>query len=221
MPANTSNGILDGMITGGVLAVIRLQNGNGVLPMADALLAGGLNAMEITFTTPGVLDIIRNLASEREGVFLVGAGTVTTAAQAEEAIQAGAEFVVSPVARKEIIEVAHRHGKVAVIGAFSPTEILDVWEAGADLVKVFPATKLGPQFFKDVHGPLPQVRLTPTGGVNLQNAADFIRAGAECIGVGTALLDRQLITAGNWKGLTDRARQFHEAILQARSTQGN
>ncbi len=204
------------IVEAGILAVIRLEDSSKAKPIADALLAGGLANMEITFTTPGALDIIQGLASEHQGDFLVGAGTVIDPGQAKKAIAAGAEYLVSPVCNLDIIDVAHEHQKVAVIGAFTPTEILRAWEAGADLVKVFPATALGPQYFRDLKGPLPRIKFVPTGGVSLENAIEFIKAGAECIGVGGALLNETMIADEDWKGLTSLAREFVHAVKQAR-----
>ncbi len=216
MPTRTKQDIYNEIVAAGVLAVIRLDEGSKAIAIADALLKGGLNGMEITFTTPGALEIMEELSSKRGEEFLVGAGTVTTVDLAENAIVAGAEFIVSPITNLEVIEVAHARDKVAIIGAFSPTEILTAWDAGADLVKVFPATALGPTFFKDVKGPLPQVKLTPTGGVSLENTADFICAGAECVGVGSALMNKKMIADNDWDGLAELAASYRKIVMEAR-----
>jgi 2-dehydro-3-deoxyphosphogluconate aldolase/(4S)-4-hydroxy-2-oxoglutarate aldolase len=128
----------------------------------------------------------------------------------------GAQFVVSPVYNPAVVKLAHRFEKAVMPGAFSPTEILNAWNGGADIVKVFPATALGPKYFKDIHGPLPQVKLTPTGGVTLENAEEFIRCGAVCLGVGTALLDKEMIKKQDWQALAERARQFKAAVERGR-----
>lgn len=196
----------------GVVAVIRLTDPGIMEPLGKALVAGGVTCIEITMTTPNAVEIIRDLSQRYKGEMLIGAGTVTSAKIAEDVIAAGAEFVVSPVMRPEIIEVARKHDKAMICGAFTPTEILEAWEKGADVVKVFPATALGPKYFKDVHGPLPQVKLTPTGGVNIDNTAEFMRAGAVCIGVGSALLNKKMIAENDWKGIEDLAKAYREQV---------
>lgn len=150
--------------------------------------------------------------------FLLGAGTVLDSETARLAILAGARFVVSPVFRPEVVAICHRYDVAAMPGCFTPTEILAAWEAGADVVKVFPATALGPGFFKDVRGPLPQVKLMPTGGVSLTNAGDWIRAGAVAVGVGTALLDAKAIAAGDFGVITTNARTIVASVEAARET---
>jgi 2-dehydro-3-deoxyphosphogluconate aldolase/(4S)-4-hydroxy-2-oxoglutarate aldolase len=182
----------------GVVAVIRMQEPDRLRAVIDALAEGGVRALEVTMTVPGAVELIHSLSSALPGDFLLGAGTVLDPQTASRVIDAGARFVVSPVLRPAIIEVCHRRGVAALPGCFSPTEILTAWESGADIVKIFPATALGPSFFTDVRGPLPQLKLMPTGGVTLDNAGDWIRAGAVAVGVGTALLDRTAIAAGNY-----------------------
>jgi 2-dehydro-3-deoxyphosphogluconate aldolase/(4S)-4-hydroxy-2-oxoglutarate aldolase len=147
---------------------------------------------------------------------LFGAGTVTDAATARAVIDAGAQYIVSPVFRREVIDVCHERGIAVAPGCFTPTEILDAHEYGADVVKVFPATALGPSYIKDIRAPLPQVRLMPTGGVTLDNAGDWIRAGAVAVGVGSALLDNQAIAEGRLEVLTDNARRIVASVASAR-----
>ena len=147
---------------------------------------------------------------------LIGAGTVTDADTAARVIDAGARYVVSPVFRRAIIDVCHRHDVPAMPGCFTPTEILDAWDAGADVVKVFPATALGPGFLRDVHGPLPHVKLMPTGGVTLDNAGDWIRAGACAVGVGSALVDAGAVAAGRLDVLTANAKRIMASVAKAR-----
>src|SRR6185295_10947308 len=168
----------------GVVAVIRTQEPDRLRAVIDALADGGVRALEVTMTVPGATDVIGQLSSTLSGDFLLGAGTVLDPQTAARVIDAGASFVVSPVLRPAIIDVCHVRGVPALPGCFSPTEILTAWESGADIVKVFPATALGPSFFTDVRGPLPQLRLMPTGGVTRENAGDWIRAGAVAIGAG-------------------------------------
>lgn len=208
---------LQTIIDTGIVAVIRGQNPCELLNAIRAIEAGGVEAIEITMTVPGAIDIIREVSSQLRGQVVVGVGTVLDAATARLAILAGADFVVSPVYRQEIVAMAKRYSKLVIPGGFTPTEILAAWEAGADAVKVFPATELGPEFFKDMHGPFPEVRLTPTGGVNLDNVGEFIKAGACFVGVGTSLADEAMISQGRWADLTARANRFVEAVQNARS----
>ena len=202
----------------GVVAVIRLQDGSRLRAVVDALAAGGITSLEVTMTVPRAIELIGEIAPKLPPGFLIGAGTVVDADTARAAVHAGARFIVGPVFRPAVIEAAHAAGAAAMPGCFSPTEILAAWEAGADLVKVFPATALGPVYFKDLHGPLPQVRLMPTGGVSLENAGDWIRAGAVAIGVGGALVDPKLVAAGNYDGITARAKRFIERVRTARES---
>jgi 2-dehydro-3-deoxyphosphogluconate aldolase/(4S)-4-hydroxy-2-oxoglutarate aldolase len=148
---------------------------------------------------------------------IIGVGTVLNPQTATSAIRAGAQFVVSPIFDPAIIEAAHAHDKMCIPGAFTPTEIFAAHKAGADIVKVFPSTSLGPMYFKDVLAPLPQLKLTPTGGVDLGNAADWIRAGAVCIGVGSALISKDALERSDWPAITAAARAFVKAVKQARA----
>jgi 2-dehydro-3-deoxyphosphogluconate aldolase/(4S)-4-hydroxy-2-oxoglutarate aldolase len=202
--------------TAGVVAVIRMQDPDRLRAVIDALADGGVRAIEVTMTVPGAIDLIYGLSSTLSGDFLLGAGTVLDSQTATRVIDAGASFVVSPVLKPAIIDVCHRNGVAALPGCFSPTEILTAWESGADIVKVFPATALGPSFFTDVRGPLPQLKLMPTGGVTLDNAGDWIRAGAVAVGVGTALLDRAAIAAGNYDVLRANAARITAGVRAAR-----
>ena len=192
----------------GVVAVIRLKDAAVLAGVVDALVAGGVQVLEITMTVPGAVELIRDLGPKLPSGFLLGAGTVTDAATAHAVIDAGAAFVVSPVLRLDVIHACNERSVAALPGCFSPTEILAAWQAGADIVKVFPATALGPGFFKDLRGPMPQVKLMPTGGVSIDNAGDWIRAGAVAVGVGGALLDAAAIAAGNFGVLTANAKRI-------------
>jgi 2-dehydro-3-deoxyphosphogluconate aldolase / (4S)-4-hydroxy-2-oxoglutarate aldolase len=209
-------GIVRRLEAAGVVAVIRLADGAGLRAVADALAAGGVRALEVTMTVPRAAALIEELATALPPEFIVGAGTVLDAVTAREVIAAGAQFIVSPVFRRSVLETAHQHGIAALPGCFTPTEILDAWEAGADIVKVFPATALGPGFFSDLRGPLPHVRLMPTGGVTRENAGDWIRAGAAVVGVGTALVDREAVARGRFDVITANARHFIDAVQSAR-----
>ena len=200
----------------GVVAVLRLTDAAVGRDVAQALVAGGVTALEVTMTVPRAVALIEELSGVLPENCLIGAGTVVNGATAVEVIRAGARFVVGPVLRRDVI-AACRASDVAVIpGCFSPTEILDAWEAGADIVKVFPATSLAPGFFKDMRGPLPQVKLMPTGGVTRENAGDWIRAGAVAIGVGTALVDARAVAERRFGDITAAARHFVNAVAEAR-----
>ena len=200
----------------GVVAVIRMKDAAKLRAVVDALAEGGVRAVEITMTVPGAVSLIRALASSLPAEILLGAGTVTDAGTTRAVIDAGARFVVSPVLRDEVIAACHEHDVVAAPGCFSPTEILDAHERGADIVKVFPATALGPQFIKDVRAPMPQLRLMPTGGVSLDNAGDWIRAGAVAVGAGSALLDARAIEEGRLDVITSNARRIVASVAAAR-----
>jgi len=201
----------------GVIAVIRLSDGAQLRAIADALIEGGVRALEVTMTVPRAASLIEELASSLPPGVLIGAGTVLDPQTAADVIRAGARFVISPVFRRTLIETCHRHDVPMMPGCFTPTEILDAWEAGADLVKVFPATALGPGYFKDIRGPLPHVRLVPTGGVTRDNAGDWIRAGAVAIGAGTALVDRTAVDERRFDAITANARHFVSVVQHARA----
>jgi len=201
----------------GVIGIIRIQTAEDLLAIAGALHRGGLNCLEITMNTPGALRAIES-AREKLPQVLLGAGTVLDAISAREAILAGAQFLVTPTVKLDVLEVAHRYGVPAIIGAMTPTEILTAWEAGADMVKVFPASVLGPKYLQEIHGPLPQIPLVPTGGITAENAGDFIRAGAVAVCVGSWLVDKKAIAEGRLEVLTERARQLVEAVRKARES---
>ena len=198
-----------------VIAVIRMADANKLAKVVAAIQEGGVKAVEITMTTPGALEVIKILSKENIPGVVIGAGTVLDPETAAAVIHAGADFVVSPILNKKMIRLCNRYGKLVAPGALTPTEILTAWERGADIVKIFPATSLGPKYFKDIKGPLPQVRLMPTGGVNLENAAEFIINGACCVGIGTALLDKKAIHASDWSVLTKKAERLIGLIRSA------
>lgn len=199
----------------GVVAVVRLADAAVGQAVAQALLDGGVSAIEITMTVPRAADLIADLARALPSA-LIGAGTVTDPAVARAVIDAGARFVVSPVFRPRIVEACHEREVPSLPGCFSPTEILAAWELGADMVKIFPATSLGPGFIKDLRGPFPSIKVMPTGGVSRDNAPEWIRAGAAAIGVGTAMVDTKAIAAGRFDIITANARAFVDAVRGAR-----
>lgn len=204
----------------GAVAVIRMRSADDALRAIRALHAGGVSALEITLTTPDALGLIERTSRELGDAVLVGAGSVLDAYSARRAVDAGARYVVSPVFREEVVEEAHRLGVPAIPGAFTPTEILRAHEAGADLVKVFPADTLGPAFLKGVLAPMPFLRLIPTGGVTPYNVGDWLHAGAVAVGLGSALADPALAAAGDWGALTERARTVARGVAMARAGAG-
>jgi 2-dehydro-3-deoxyphosphogluconate aldolase/(4S)-4-hydroxy-2-oxoglutarate aldolase len=201
----------------GVVAVIRLKDPAKLRAVVDALADGGVRALEVTMTVPRAVEMIRELAPTIPEGFLLGAGTVTDVETARSVIDAGATFVVGPVFRPDVIAACHERGVPAVPGCFSPTEILAAHEAGADIVKLFPATMLGPQYIKDVRAPMPQLKLMPTGGVTLDNAGDWIRAGAVAVGVGSALVEAKAIEQGRFEVITANAQKVVASVSAARS----
>ena len=211
---------LGSMKAGGVVAVLRADRPDALVEVAQAIGRGGIGAIEITMTTPGALDLIGECANRLGGEFLLGAGTVLDPETARAAILAGAEYIVTPTLNPDVITLCRRYDKIVIPGALTPTEILTAWECGADIVKVFPASAVGPRYFKDVNGPLPQIDLMPTGGVDLENAGDFIRAGACAIAVGGNLVDKAAVAAGDWQVLTDTARKYVDAVWTARQDGG-
>lgn len=205
---NTMSSILDNKI----IAIIRGANSKDVLNMAKALHEGGVNILEITMNSPNALSAIEEITVELGDRVVVGAGTVLDSETARAAILAGAKFILSPTVDIETIQMAKRYGAVSIPGAFTPTEILSAYENGGDIIKVFPAT-LGPSFIKDIRGPLPQIPLLPTGGIDLNNIQEFMKAGAIGCGIGSALVDTQLeITDEYFVQLTEKARQFASAV---------
>jgi len=203
---------LELILSSKVIAVIRMSDTEKLAKVVEAVKAGGVKAIEITMTTPSALEIIAAMAKKKSPDVLIGAGTVLDPETAVQVIHAGADFVVSPVTNPAMITVCRRYDKLVAPGAFSPTEILTAWQSGADIVKVFPATSVGPKYFKDILGPLPHVRLMPTGGVSLENARDFIASGACCVAIGTALLDKKAIEAGDWDVLTRKAQALVDSM---------
>jgi 2-dehydro-3-deoxyphosphogluconate aldolase/(4S)-4-hydroxy-2-oxoglutarate aldolase len=204
------------ILDSGLIAIMRSDSSAGLLETARALARGGVRAMEVTLTTPGALETISAVAKESRGEFLIGAGTVLDAESARQAISAGAEFLVSPSVSVEVIQTAKRHGKVVCPGALTPTEIVTAWQAGADLIKVFPAFAVGPAYIKAVLAPLPQVRLMPVGGVDLGNLAAYFKAGACAVAVGGGLINKERIEKGQWDLIAETAREYVEAVAKAR-----
>lgn len=201
----------------GIVAIIRASSADELIEAAAAIHAGGIDVIEVTMTTPNALQVINDVSSTYGDKVLVGAGSVLDTETARAVMLSGADFVVSPVTKPDVIEICNRYGKVVIPGAFTPTEILMAWETGADYVKVFPSSGVGADYIKDVKAPLPQIPLVPTGGINAENASDFITAGATALGVGSALVNNQLIAAGEFATLTERAERLVKEVQHARS----
>jgi 2-dehydro-3-deoxyphosphogluconate aldolase/(4S)-4-hydroxy-2-oxoglutarate aldolase len=197
--------------------VIRAPSKEVLLDIANALLAGGVPAVEVTMSTPKAIAGIEMLADKIGDKAVIGVGTCIDAATARDAIAAGAQFVVSPAFDPQVVETTRRYGKISIPGAYTPSEILRAWTAGADVVKVFPATTLGPGYFKDILAPLPQLRLTPTGGVDIKTTPEWIKAGAVFVGAGTALVSKDAMAKGDWSAITSNAKAFVEAVKAARA----
>lgn len=207
---------LSRMIHSGVVAVLRAPNGEILTDVASALLAGGVEAIEVTFTVPGAHRVIEHVADRLGDKILLGAGTVLDPETARIALLAGAQFVVSPTVNTKVIELCRRYDKAVLPGALTPTEVITAWEAGADIVKIFPSELTGPGYLKALRGPLPQVRMMPTGGVNLQTAADFLRAGACALGIGGSLVEPKAIANRDMARIESLARQYVEIVKATR-----
>jgi 2-dehydro-3-deoxyphosphogluconate aldolase/(4S)-4-hydroxy-2-oxoglutarate aldolase len=202
----------------GIVAVVRSPDSQQLVDAARALADGGVTVIEITMSVPGALDVVRQVRQALGDRILLGAGTILDPETARAALLAGAEYIVAPTLNLDVIRLCQRYDKLVMPGAFTPTEILTAWEAGADIVKVFPADVVGPAFFKALRGPLPQVRLMPTGGVDLNTAADFLKAGACCLGVGGQLVEPKAVAERNFDRIRDLARQYIAAVKQARAS---
>ncbi|MGC9319642.1 MAG: bifunctional 4-hydroxy-2-oxoglutarate aldolase/2-dehydro-3-deoxy-phosphogluconate aldolase [Armatimonadota bacterium] len=200
----------------GMAAVIRARSSQHLMQVADAIKEGGVDVIEVTMTTPDALAVIEETSSKYGDEVLIGVGSVLDAETARMAILSGAEFVVGPCLDRGMIEMAHRYDKPVLPGAFTPTEIKQAWDWGADMVKVFPASVGGPGYFKAILGPLPQVRLVPTGGVNIDTTPEFLKAGAVALCAGSALVDKQAVAEGRFEVVTETARKFREAIDRTR-----
>lgn len=201
----------------GIIAVVRAQRAAQVIPLAEALVAGGVIAVEITMTTPEAIAAIRATSTRLGERALVGVGTVLDVETGRAAIDAGAQFVVSPIGRQELIPIAHQAGKPVMLGAYTPTEAQLAHEAGADFIKIFPADSLGPNYLKALRAPLPHLQLVPTGGVTLENVGNFFRAGCPAVGVGSTLISKDMLARDDWPALTRRATEFVQAAQTART----
>ncbi|MBL8794508.1 MAG: bifunctional 4-hydroxy-2-oxoglutarate aldolase/2-dehydro-3-deoxy-phosphogluconate aldolase [Planctomycetia bacterium] len=205
------------VLDGGIVAIVRSPDSGLLVDACRALAEGGVTTVEITMTVPNALDVLRQVRQALGDRLLLGAGTVLDPETARAVLLAGAEYIVSPTVNLDVIRLCQRYDKLVMPGAFTPTEILAAWEAGADIVKVFPAEVVGPPYFKAVRGPLPQIRLMPTGGVDLNTAAAFLKAGACCLGVGSQLVDPKLVAERNFSRLRELAGQYVEIVKRTRA----
>src|SRR5271167_3163136 len=203
------------VLDSGIVAVVRSPDSQQLVEVVRALADGGVSVVEITMSVPGALDVVKAVRAALGDRVLLGAGTILDPETCRMAILAGAEYIVAPTLNLDVIRLCQRYGKLVMPGAFTPTEILTAWEAGADIVKVFPADVVGPAFFKAMRGPLPQIRLMPTGGVDLTTASQFLKAGACCLGVGSQLVEPKAIAERNFDRLRDLARQYVSAVQGA------
>jgi 2-dehydro-3-deoxyphosphogluconate aldolase / (4S)-4-hydroxy-2-oxoglutarate aldolase len=201
----------------GLVAVIRKPKQSQINSIAEALVNGGVGALEITVDTPGALQMIHQIKETYGDKVLVGAGTVLDAISAKGAIDAGADFIFSPIFDIETIQITNRYGRISIPGVMTPTEIVQAYSAGADLLKVFPGDSLGIDYIKNLMGPLPHIPMMPTGGVSLDNVEQFIKSGAVAVGAGGTLVDKKAIEAGRYEVLTQIAAEFTKRIQKARS----
>ena len=210
--------MIDRLTSVGVIAVVRLPETADLRAAARALAAGGVDVIEVTLTTPGALDAIARLSSDAPQS-LVGAGTVLDEGSARDVVAAGVRFVVSPTLERGVIRACSDLNVPCIPGALTPTELLDAWRAGAgpSLIKLFPASAVGPRYLREVLAPLPFLRVVPSGGVSLENAGEWIRAGAAAVSVGSALVSPELIRNSAWAELTRRARALVDAVAAARA----
>ncbi len=213
----TKSEIISALTNPGIIAVVRAKSAEQVIPLSEALLAGGVTAIEITMTTPNAIAAIRDARGQLGERAVVGVGTVLDAETCRAAVDAGAEFVVTPICRPEFVSIAHSSGRSIMLGAYTPTEAQTAHEAGADFIKIFPADTLGPGYMKAIRAPLPHLRIVPTGGVDVGNVAEFLKAGCVALGVGSSLVSAKILQEANWPELTRRARQFVEAARSARA----
>jgi 2-dehydro-3-deoxyphosphogluconate aldolase / (4S)-4-hydroxy-2-oxoglutarate aldolase len=210
--------ILNRILAEGLIPLIRAASASDAMDVATAIKEGGASFLEITMTVPGAIEVTQELSLKYKDEFIIGAGTILDAETGRAAILAGAQFIVSPTLNLGLISLAHRYGVIVIPGAMSPTEILAAWEAGADLIKVFPAGQLGgPDYIKAIKGPLPQVLVMPSGGVNIDNVGAFIRAGAAAVAAGSELVDKKAVKEKAFHVITANTRAFIKAIQEAKT----
>jgi 2-dehydro-3-deoxyphosphogluconate aldolase / (4S)-4-hydroxy-2-oxoglutarate aldolase len=212
----TKSQIIEQLLNPGVIAVVRAKRTDQAVPLAEALVAGGVIAVEITMTTPNAIAAIREVSAKLGDRALIGVGTVLDEATCRAAIDAGAQFVVGPICRHELVPIAHQARKPIMLGAYTPTEAQLAHEAGSDFIKIFPADGLGPNYIKALRAPLPHLRIVPTGGVDLKTIGEFFKAGCVAVGAGSSLISRAVLDRDEWTTLTQTAIAFVQAAKVAR-----
>jgi len=214
---NSKQQIIERLLNPGVIAVVRAKRMEQAVPLAEALVAGGVIAVEITMTTPNAIAAIKAASTALGGRALIGVGTVLDEPTCQAAIEAGAEFVVSPICRRELVPIAHKAGKPIMLGSYTPTEAQLANEAGSDFIKIFPADSLGPNYIKALRAPLPHLKIVPTGGVDLKTIGDFFKAGVAAVGAGSSLISKEVLEKDDWSALTKTATAFATAAKAARA----
>ena len=210
--------IIEQLLNPGVIAVVRAKRADQAVSLAEALVAGGVIAVEITMTTPNAIAAIREASAKLGDRALIGVGTVLDEATCQAAIEAGAQFIVSPICRRELVPIAHKAGKPIMLGSYTPTEAQLAHEAGSDFIKIFPADTLGPNYIKALRAPLPHLKIVPTGGVDLKTIGDFFKAGVVAVGAGSSLISKDVLEKDDWATLTRVASEFAKAARSARGT---
>jgi 2-dehydro-3-deoxyphosphogluconate aldolase/(4S)-4-hydroxy-2-oxoglutarate aldolase len=200
-----------------IVAVIRAESPDLLVDVAEALVAGGVEVMEVTFTVPRATQVLEKVAAKLGNRILLGAGTVLDAETARTAILSGAEFIVSPAVNTGVIELCRRYTKLVMPGALTPTEVVTAWQAGADIIKIFPSELTGAKYIKSLKAPLPQIRMMPTGGVNLDTAEDFLKAGSCALGIGGSLVEPKAVAAGDMKRIETLAREYVKLVEKFRA----
>jgi 2-dehydro-3-deoxyphosphogluconate aldolase / (4S)-4-hydroxy-2-oxoglutarate aldolase len=213
----TRDQILHRILDGGIVAVVRSESPDRLVEVVRALAEGGVTAAEITLTVPDAIEVIRKVRDALGNSIVLGAGSVLDPETARAALLAGAEYIVGPGLNLDVIRLCRRYGKVVMPGALTPTEVIAAWEAGADVVKIFPSDLGGPAYIKALRAPLPQIRMMPTGGVDLSTASAFLKAGACCLGVGGSLVEAKAVASGDFARLRDLAGQFAGIVREHRA----
>jgi len=204
----TKQQLIEQLKTPGIIAVVRAKRADQAVPIAEALVAGGVIAVEITMTTPNAIGAIREANAKLGERALIGVGTILKPYDCQAALDAGAQFVVSPICRTELIPLAHAANKPIMLGSYTPTEAQIAHEAGADFIKIFPADSLGPNYVKALRAPLPHLQIVPTGGVDLKTIGEFFKAGCVAVGAGSSLISKEMLEHDDWPALTARAAEF-------------
>ena len=212
--------IVSQIVTEGLVAIVRVPRPELALPLAKALVTGGIRAVELTMTIPNALEAIRTVNRELGENILLGVGTVTDDDTCQKAIDAGARYIISPIIRPSLVAAAHALDRPVMLGAYTPTEAQTAHDAGSDFVKIFPADTLGPNYIKALLAPLPHLRIVPTGGVNLDTMEAFLAAGSAALGVGSALLEKELVTEENWGELERLAKRFADKLAELKASSG-